>query len=407
MTGTEMDAKRADSFDAGDDGKARDSCDLQSYDLQTSRPADDDDGHFMEKLGWVDRLLSVWIILAVALGIALSFVPPVRVFVTETAVVGSTNVLLAVALVLMMYPPLAKVDYAMLPAILQQPRLFAQSLVLNWVVGPVLMVVLGCVIMGPGQVQYVQGLVLIGIARCIAMVLVWNHLSGGDNNLCAMLVAMNSILQIVLYAVYAAVTINAVLPALGFATQESERIGLGESFRTTLETVAIYLGIPFAMALLSWVFIRRQIGDEAYYEGYCKRIGPLCLGALLFAIVVMFAMQGVTLLQTPVYVLWVAVPLLVYFLLMFVGTFLLTWRLGHPYAQCATMAFTAAGNNFELALAVSVSVYHADSPQAFSCIIGPLVEIPVMLLLVNLAYLFKRRLTFEGGGGATGHSAMP
>jgi ACR3 family arsenite transporter len=210
-------------------------------------------------------------------------------------------------------------------------------------------------------------------------------------------VGMNSILQILLYAVYASLFTNGILPLFGYvAEDDSQRVTLLQSFLMTLQTVAIYLGIPFAMAMLSWIFIRRRIGDERYYNGYCKKIGPITLIALLFAIVVMFAMQGVSILQTPLVVLWVAAPLLFYFFIMFTGSFLLSWKLGQTYEECATMAFTSAGNNFELALAVSISVYHPDSHQAFTCIIGPLVEIPVMLALVHLAFFFQRRLTFKG-----------
>jgi len=349
----------------------------------------------LARMSWVDRLLSLWILLAVAIGIGLSFIPSIRTFLTVTTAVGGTNIPLAIGLILMMYPPLARVDYTLIPKLISKPRMIIQSLLLNWIIGPLLMMALGMLIMGPQETPYVQGIVLIGIARCIAMVLVWNSLSGGDNNVCAMLVGMNSILQILLYAVYASVFTNSILPLFGFVGEnDTQRVTLLQSFLNTLQTVAIYLGIPFAMAMLSWIFIRRYLGDERYYNGYCKKIGPITLIALLFAIVVMFAMQGVSILRTPLVVLWVAAPLLVYFFIMFTGSFLISWKMGQTYEECATMAFTAAGNNFELALAVSISVYKPNSPQAFTCIIGPLVEIPVMLALVHLAFFFRRRLTF-------------
>jgi ACR3 family arsenite transporter len=366
---------------------------------EAPRPTDNTDEideRVLSRMSWVDRFLSVWILLAVGIGIALSYIPGLSKFFNETTAVGSTNILLAIGLIVMMYPPLAKVDYSTLPSLVRQPRYFFLSLILNWIVGPILMVVLALLIMGKTQVEYIEGLVLIGIARCIAMVLVWNELSGGDNNLCAMLVAMNSILQIALYAVYATLFSNVLLPALGFTKGDIDatRVSLGETFVTTLITVLIYLGIPFVMGLLSWIFLRKYMGDDAYYNKYCKRIGPVTLIALLFTIIVMFTMQGVTIIRTPLVVLWVACPLLLYFFLMFCGTFLLSWRLGSNYRECSTMAFTAAGNNFELALAVSISVYTPESRQAFSCIIGPLVEIPVMLALVNMAFLFRHHLNF-------------
>jgi len=348
----------------------------------------------LARMSWLDRLLPLWILMAVAIGIGLSFIPSIRTFVTVTTAVGNTNIPLAIGLILMMYPPLARVDYTMLPTLISKPRMIIQSLLLNWIIGPLLMMALGMLIMGPQETPYVQGIVLIGIARCIGMVLVWNSLSGGDNNLGAMLVGMNSILQILLYAVYASVFTNSIMPLLGFMANDSQRVTLLQSFLNTLQMVAIYLGIPFAMAVVSWVFIRRYLGNDRYYDGYCKKIDPIALIALLFAVVVMIAMQGISILRTPLVVLWVAAPQLAYIFLMFNGSFLISWKLGQSYEECAAMAFTAASNNFELALAVAISVHKPNSPQAFTCIIGALVEIPVMLALVHLAFVFRRRLTF-------------
>ena len=345
-------------------------------------------------LSWVDKLLTLWILMAVGLGIGLSQSEDVRLGLQKCQV-GSTNILIAVGLILMMYPPLAKVHYDWIPKLLLQVRPMALSLVQNWIIGPLLMFFLAYAFL-KDHPEYLQGVILVGCARCIAMVIVWNEFAGGDSELCATLVAMNSILTLVLYAFYAYALINKLLPALGVATTQ---ISLG--FSSVLESVAIYLGIPFALGFLSWTVLRKIKGDEWYYGKFAKWISPITLIALLFTIVMLFALEGYAIVQKPMELLLCAAPMLIYFFVMFLGSFFMAYFLGCEYSHCATIAFTAASNNFELALAVAVAIFGLGSPGAFSTVVGPLVEIPVMLLLVNLAKTFSR-VCFENGQRKSG-----
>ena len=356
---------------------------------------DDDDGGGQEGgLSWVDKLLALWILMACATGTALSHFPAARQGISAASV-GGTNILIAVGLILMMYPPLAKVHYDWIPKLLLQVRPMALSLVQNWIIGPLLMFFLAYAFL-KDHPEYLQGVILVGCARCIAMVIVWNEFAGGDSELCATLVAMNSILTLVLYAFYAYALINKLLPALGVTTTQ---ISLG--FSSVLESVAIYLGIPFALGLLTWIVLRKIKGDEWYYGKFVKWISPITLIALLFTIVMLFALEGYAIVQKPMELLLCAAPMLIYFFVMFLGSFFMAYFLGCEYSHCATIAFTAASNNFELALAVAVAIFGLGSPGAFSTVVGPLVEIPVMLLLVNLAKTFSR-VCFENGQRKSG-----
>ena len=350
-------------------------------------------------LSWVDKLLTLWILMAVGLGIGLSQSEDVRLGLQKCQV-GSTNILIAVGLILMMYPPLAKVHYDWIPKLLLQVRPMALSLVQNWIIGPLLMFFLAYAFL-KDHPEYLQGVILVGCARCIAMVIVWNEFAGGDSELCATLVAMNSILTLVLYAFYAYALINKLLPALGVATTQ---ISLG--FSSVLESVAIYLGIPFALGFLSWTVLRKIKGDEWYYGKFAKWISPITLIALLFTIVMLFALEGYAIVQKPMELLLCAAPMLIYFFVMFLGSFFMAYFLGCEYSHCATIAFTAASNNFELALAVAVSLFGFGSPGAFATIIGPLVEIPVMLILVHVSNLFGR-VCFKNGPWRWSRGAAP
>ena len=350
-------------------------------------------------LSWVDKLLTLWILMAVGLGIGLSQSEDVRLGLQKCQV-GSTNILIAVGLILMMYPPLAKVHYDWIPKLLLQVRPMALSLVQNWIIGPLLMFFLAYAFL-KDHPEYLQGVILVGCARCIAMVIVWNEFAGGDSELCATLVAMNSILTLVLYAFYAYALINKLLPALGVATTQ---ISLG--FSSVLESVAIYLGIPFALGFLSWTVLRKIKGDEWYYGKFAKWISPITLIALLFTVFVMFTLEGHAIVRQPVELLLCAAPMLIYFFVMFLGSFFMAYFLGCEYSHCATIAFTAASNNFELALAVAVSLFGFGSPGAFATIIGPLVEIPVMLILVHVSNLFGR-VCFKNGPWRWSRGAAP
>ena len=307
-------------------------------------------------LSWVDKLLTLWILMAVGLGIGLSQSEDVRLGLQKCQV-GSTNILIAVGLILMMYPPLAKVHYDWIPKLLLQVRPMALSLVQNWIIGPLLMFFLAYAFL-KDHPEYLQGVILVGCARCIAMVIVWNEFAGGDSELCATLVAMNSILTLVLYAFYAYALINKLLPALGVDVAE-----ISISLVSVLESVAIYLGIPFALGFLSWIVLRKIKGDEWYYGKFAKWISPITLIALLFTIVMLFALEGYAIVQKPMELLLCAAPMLIYFFVMFLGSFFMAYFLGCEYSHCATIAFTAASNNFELALAVA-SRFSGSTPQA-------------------------------------------
>ncbi|SHF16971.1 ACR3 family arsenite efflux transporter [Chryseobacterium takakiae] len=337
------------------------------------------------KLKFPDNFLTLWIFLAMFLGIGLGYFFPEIAKISDAMSSGTTNIPLAIGLIIMMYPPLAKVDYTLLPKIFQDKKAIGISLLLNWVIGPILMFVLAVVFLRD-EPNYMIGLILIGLARCIAMVLVWNDLAKGNREYGALLVALNSIFQVLSYSFMVWLFINILPEKLGLA-----HFNVTVSMADVTKSVMIYLGIPFLAGFLSRYFLVRLKGTEWYNRKFIPAISPLTLYALLFTIVLMFSLKGDTIVKLPLDVVKVAVPLIVYFLLMFFISFLINKSLNIPYDKNASIAFTATGNNFELAIAVSIAVFGISSPQAFVGVIGPLVEVPVLILLVRISLWLKKR----------------